>query len=125
MDEPVSRLKHPLRNIDNNGAYKLNPDEIDPKYYAPTPDEHLTRTLRLQNGNANRNDLSIDLRTRETGYLGDGKFSPTIFDKLGHNDENQRPKPNVPPKIPKGLTAAEYYILEKERYLNDLKGQRL
>ena len=33
-------------------------------------------------------------------------------------------KPQVPPKVPAGLLEIEYYVLDKERFLNDLKGER-
>lgn len=101
----------------------INPDEIDPKYYAPSPSDELARTLRLQNGTALRQDLAVDLRTEETGYMGDGKFSPSVFEKL--NFQNQECKPMVPPKIPKGLSEREYYLLDKENYMRDISGQRL
>ena len=40
-------------------------------------------------------------------------------------DSSASEKPEVPPKIPKGLTETEYYILEKEKYLRDLRGNRI
>ena len=110
----------------------MNQDEIDPKYYAPTPTEQFNKSQRLHNGNATRDDLKVDLRTSETGYLGNGSFSPSIFERaVRHNwddvsdvDYNEFNKPEVPPKIPKGLSEREYYVLEREKYLNDMNGNR-
>ncbi|KAK6460563.1 hypothetical protein DFJ63DRAFT_323616 [Scheffersomyces coipomensis] len=121
-------------SVYNSSSYlkphTLNPNEIDPKNYAPTPDEHLNRRLKLQNGRGvTKEDLKIDLRTDMTGYLGNGKFSPSVFQRaVGHNYddeiENRGNKPQVPPKIPQGLTEVEYYAIEKDKYLKDLNGKR-
>lgn len=92
-------------------------DAIDPKHYAPTPSEHLSKMFRLQTGQIQLEDVQVDLRTEQTGYLGEGKwntkrFSPSIFDRI--NDLLDKPCP--PPKIPQGQSEREYYVLEKENY---------
>lgn len=137
LDKPTKSLSH-RGGIQDDDAYQTNPNEIDPKYYAPSPTEHLSKTLRLQNGQGTRNDVQVDLRTESSGYLGDGKwqqsnsgnkFSPLVFDRMPssvdeddfNDDEN---KPAVPPKVPKGLSEIEYYVLEKEKYLRDINGRR-
>lgn len=103
----------------------INIDELDPKYYAPTPNEHYKHHKQP---NEKR---SIDYRTTETGYLGNGKwdnkFSPSVFDRIPLNDENLgfENKPHVPPKIPQGLSEMEYYVLERDNYLKDINGQRV
>lgn len=102
-------------------------DDIDPKHYAPTPSEHLAKNLRLQNGQAQFKDIQVDLKTEQTGYLGEGKwdtkrFSPSVFDRIS---DNYSDKPSVPPKIPQGLSEREYYVLEKENYMNDINGRRI
>lgn len=137
MDKPVKSLSHASLP---NAPDPVKMDEIDPKYYAPTPNQHYGKAIHLGGRHLNRDDLSIDLRTPETGYLGEGKwkqlsqhsqhsqkFSPSIFDRVPANDENSGPenKPHVPPKIPQGLTEMEYYVLEKEKYLNDINGNRI
>ncbi|WPK25677.1 hypothetical protein PUMCH_003002 [Australozyma saopauloensis] len=104
-------------------------DDIDPKHYAPTPSEHLAKSLRLQNGQMQFKDVQVDLKTEQTGYLGEGKwdtqrFSPSIFDRIHDESLNRQEKPSVPPKIPNGLSEREYYVLEKENYLKDLNDRR-
>lgn len=129
LDQKVKSLSIPS---DDLPAVQMNQDEIDPKYYAPTPTEQFNKSQRLHNGNATRDDLKVDLRTSETGYLGNGSFSPSIFERaVRHNwddvsdvDYNEFNKPEVPPKIPKGLSEREYYVLEREKYLNDMNGNR-
>lgn len=110
---------------EDSQRHEINPDEIDPKYYAPTPNEHLAKT---QKPRFSTNDGN------QGGYLGDGrwnkdaKFSPSVFDRMPiMDDENSgfANKPHVPPKIPKGLTEQEYYVLEKDNYLKDINGRRL
>lgn len=129
LDQKVKSLSIPS---DDLLVVQMNQDEIDPKYYAPTPTEQFNKSQRLHNGNATRDDLKVDLRTSETGYLGNGSFSPSIFERaVRHNwddvsdvDYNEFNKPEVPPKIPKGLSEREYYVLEREKYLNDMNGNR-
>jgi hypothetical protein len=121
LDKKVKSLTY-----ENKKPVSVATDEIDKKYHAPTPSEHLNQTFRLQSGKANKNDLNIDLRTSETGYLGNGKFSPSIFQRAVQvecGDEENKPK--VPPKIPKGLTNQEYYVIAREQYLKDLNGKRM
>ncbi|CAH6720543.1 hypothetical protein CLIB1444_04S02454 [[Candida] jaroonii] len=114
MDEQVKSLSYscnpfPTEPIDKN--------EIDPKYYAPTPNEHFgSQKPRFRDVQDN------------SGYIGNGKwknFSPSIFDRIP-NDKNLgfENKPNVPPKIPQGLSEREYFVLEKEKYLKDINGRR-
>lgn len=135
FDKPVKSLSHsgtinPVGKKNVNNKYDApHADELDPKYYAPTPTEHLSKTLRLQHGNIKKNDVLIDLRTETTGYLGDGewkhdKFSPSVFDRMPNNLSSDNRKPSVPPKIPKGLLELEYYVLEKENFLKDINGRR-
>ncbi|EGV64780.1 hypothetical protein PSN45_005128 [Yamadazyma tenuis] len=120
MDKQVKSLSH---SSSPSAPEPVNKHEIDPKFYAPTPGEHFSRSRREED------KRTMDLRTRETGYLGDGqwdqKFSPSIFDRIP-NDENLgfENKPHVPPKIPRGLTEQEYYVLDKENYLRDINGKR-
>lgn len=133
MDKPIKSLSHSSLP---NEPDPINVNEIDPRYYAPTPDEHFKKNRQKAR--------DTDYRSNETGYLGNGQwetFSPSIFDKLtkptsepksfdSHkvdNDENLgfENKPHVPPKIPQGLTEQEYYVLEKEKYLRDINGRRM
>lgn len=113
MDKPIKSLSH--SSLPNPPEPKPL-DEIDPKYYAPTPDQH------FRNSRQEYPRRALDLRTSETGYLGNGqwdqKFSPSIFDKVPND------KPAVPPKIPSGLTEQEYYVIEKENYIRDINGHR-
>ena len=145
LDQPVKSLSIPSNTHDGLPPVNINSDEIDPKYYAPTPSEHFNRSQRFNNNSITKDDLKIDFRTNQTGYLGNGNFSPSIFQRaVKHNwddlstmediDYNEFSrsgvcdsslKPEVPPKIPKGLTESEYYILEKEKYLRDLRGNRI
>ncbi|KAG7663299.1 uncharacterized protein J8A68_003213 [[Candida] subhashii] len=140
LDKPVKSIGVPGGNNKDPGHVVLNPDEIDPRYYAPTPTEHWNRKNRLQNGTATLYDLKLDARFNETGYLGDGKFSPSVFQRASMSpwdssvgssntssayEIDQEDKPKVPPKIPQGLTEMEYYRLEKEKCLRDLNGRRI
>ena len=146
LDQPVKSLSFPSNTNDGlSSSININSDEIDPKYYAPTPSEHFNRSQRFNNNNITKDDLKIDFRTNQTGYLGNGNFSPSVFQRaVKHNwddlstttngdidynefsgDSSASEKPEVPPKIPKGLTETEYYILEKEKYLRDLRGNRI
>lgn len=135
LDQPVKPLSYeddPVatnNNLNADMSYRINPNEIDPKYYAPTPSEQLNSKMRLENGGFTRDDLKVDFRTTSTGYLGNGKFSPSIFQRAVQHDHDEDSlefsKPKVPPKIPQGLTEMEYYVLEKERYLKDLNGRRM
>ncbi|WLF76393.1 hypothetical protein PVL30_000095 [Lodderomyces elongisporus] len=60
---------------------RISKDEIDPKYYAPTPSEHFSQSgNRFANG-IDKRDLEIDKRTKKTGYIGNGMFSPSVFQK--------------------------------------------
>lgn len=123
MDKPVKSLTY----AETDKPHRMNPNEIDPRYYAPTPSEHLAKSYRLQSGHIQAKDVKVDLNTQTTGYLGEGKwavdkrFSPSVFERIGEDIEN---KPMVPPKIPQGLTEMEYYVLEKDKYLKDLNGRR-
>lgn len=120
MDQQVKLLSAAGEKSAANGA-------INPKFYAPTPSEHFNKSLRLQNGTVKPQDVSVDYRTHETGYVGEGKwmtdkFLPSIFDRMPLNESSN--KPQIPPKIPKGMLEMEYYVLEKEKYLKDLSGRR-
>lgn len=122
MGEQITSL-----TIASSNKAEPSKDDIDPQHYAPTPSEHLAKNLRLQNGQIKFEDIKVDLKTDQTGYLGEGKwdtkrFSPNIFDRI--HDE-QVVKPSVPPKIPNGLSEKEYYVLEKENYLKDLNCRRI
>lgn len=129
MDKPIKSLTHSahIPTLD-----RKNPDEIDPKYFAPTPSAELVKSLKLSNGNLRYKEVMTDLRTKETGYLGNGKwkndnkFSPSVFDRIGHDCENIgfENKPQVPPKVPLGLTEREYYTIDKDSYLKDINGRR-
>ncbi|KAK6456490.1 uncharacterized protein RJT20DRAFT_45056 [Scheffersomyces xylosifermentans] len=101
----------------------VNPDDIG---IAPSPSEHFTRQRRLKDGYGITNDdLKVDLRTDRTGYLGDGRFSPSVFQRIDHFDlDGDEDKPPVPPKTPMGLTAKEYYATNREGYLKDINGRR-
>lgn len=125
LGQPVTSLKYP----GENNSPDLDPDEIDPKYYAPTPSKHL-EGMKTQKG---AEKGTLDLRTEETGYIGDGKwnmahkFSPSIFDRIPHhNDENTgyENKPKIPPKIPNGMSDKEYYAVDKDSFLKDVNGRR-
>lgn len=135
----VYLLDEPVKSLTCNAKHNVNlelpiKDEIDPKYFAPTPSEHFNRQMRFSNNAVTKDDLKVDLRTTRTGYVGNGKFSPSVFQKASINkpfnvyddsdDDEEEPKPEVPPKIPKGLNEMEYYILEKEKYLRDLQARR-
>lgn len=119
MDKQVKSLSY---SSIPNPKEPVNMDEIDPRYYAPTPGQHY--------GNSNKADRIGNISNNESGYLGNGKwetkFSPSIFDRIPVNDENIgfENKPHVPPKIPQGLTELEYFVLEKEKYLRDINGRR-
>ncbi|CCG20517.1 Inn1 protein [Candida orthopsilosis Co 90-125] len=131
LDEPVKSL---TCNAKHTSSQEVSAkDDIDPKYYAPTPSEHFNRQMRFSNNSVTKDDLRVDLRTNRTGYVGDGKFSPSVFQKASINkpfnvyddsDDEEEAKPEVPPKIPQGLNEMEYYILEKEKYLRDLQARR-
>ena len=131
LDEPVKSLTcNAKHNISKDIPHK---DEIDPRFYAPTPSEHFNRRMRLSNDAVTKDDLKVDLRTSRTGYVGNGKFSPSVFQKASttkffnvydDSDDEDEAKPAVPPKIPLGLNEMEYYILEKEKYLRDLQARR-
>lgn len=103
-----------------------NNDEIDPKYHAPTPGQFLLSQDRFRRGFGGLapHEVAIDRNTSETGYLGNGRFSPSAFDRAILREPELSPKPRVPPKIPQGLTEMEYYLLEKDKYLRDLAGNR-
>lgn len=125
LGQKVQSLTHSAK--DNT---HLNPNDIDPKYYAPSPSEQMAKSWRLQNGQANKNDLKVDLNTETTGYLGDGKwqanrFSPSVFLRINDENSEKENKPAVPPKIPRGLSELEYFVLEKEAYLKDINGRRI
>lgn len=129
LDKPIKSLTYVGKNKDiefDNG------EDIKPQFHAPTPGEHFSKIDREQRNK--RVPLVNDIVNEETGYMGNGswkessKFSPSIFDRMPkHNDENNgfENKPHVPPKIPKGLTAKEYYVLERDSYLKDINGRRL
>ncbi|KAI5966723.1 uncharacterized protein KGF55_000132 [Candida pseudojiufengensis] len=146
FDEPVKSLTYNAKTGSRTPELdsKQYKDEIDPQYYAPTPSEHFNRKMKFENGGITKDDLKIDMRTKKTGYLGNGKFSPSVFQKASHinptttgrsfniydesddenDDDDERNKPMVPPKIPNGLNAIEYYILEKEKVIKDFQGRR-
>ncbi|ABN65303.2 conserved hypothetical protein [Scheffersomyces stipitis CBS 6054] len=114
-DEPVTPLDK-NKNIDG--------DDIA---IFPTPRDHFTKERRLKDGHGVKaEDFKVDFRTEKTGYLGDGRFSPSVFQRVDHFDyaEDLGPKPTVPPKIPKGFTAQEYYATDRESYLKDINGKR-
>lgn len=110
LGKPVQQLTHASKAT----PHTINPHEIDPRYYAPTPLEHLGPNKNVR-----------EFQDPESGYLGEGKwkldrFSPSVFQRVGEEEE----KPPVPPKIPSGLTEKEYYTLERDSYLKDLNGRR-
>lgn len=128
MGEAVKSLTHKASHEETE--HTLNPHEIDPKYYAPTPSEHLAKTFRIQSGKVTHDDLKVDLNTQRSGYLGNGKFStdkrfsPSVFQRVNDENAGEENKPAVPPKIPKGLTEMEYFVLERDKYLRDVNGRR-
>ncbi|KAI5950738.1 hypothetical protein KGF54_003812 [Candida jiufengensis] len=142
LDEPVKSLTYNAKNGSRSPEIKTKKenDEIDPQYYAPTPSEHFNRKMRFENGGITKDDLKIDMRTNKTGYIGNGKFSPSVFQKASttnpmvrgrsfniyddSDDEDENAKPAVPPKIPNGLNAMEYFILEKDKVMKDFQGRR-
>lgn len=126
MDQPVKSLTVMATDRERHA---LNPNEIDPRYYAPTPSEHLSRSTRLQGATKRFEDSD----TQSAGYLGEGtwnlppgnKFSPSVFQRINTENENDDDhKPPVPPKIPAGLSEKEYYVLDKDSYLKDINGRR-
>ena len=79
----MKSLSFPSNTNDGlSSSININSDEIDPKYYAPTPSEHFNRSQRFNNNNITKDDLKIDFRTNQTGYLGNGNFSPSVFQEL-------------------------------------------
>lgn len=125
LGQKVQSLTHSATN-----RTELDPHDIDPKYYAPSPSEQMAKSWRLQNGHANDNDLKVELNTESTGYLGDGKwqtnrFSPSVFLRVNDENHEKENKPAVPPKIPQGLSEREYFVLEKDNYLKDMNGRRI
>lgn len=90
---------------------------IDPKYHAPTPNEQFFREMRLQSGVPKEQDLKLDLG--DSSYVGNGEWSKTRFSPSRFSR-----KPQIPVKVPLGLSESEYYMLEREKYLDDLNGKR-
>lgn len=90
---------------------------IDPKYHAPTPNEQFYREMRLQSGVPKEQDLTIDVG--DSSYAGNGEWSQTRFSPSRFSR-----KPQIPVKVPLGMSESEYYMLEREKYLNDLHGRR-
>lgn len=129
MGKEVRPLTHEHKR--EYGEHRINPNEIDPKFYAPTPSEHLAKTFRLQSGNVTAKDVEIEYDTEKSGYLGEGqwradkRFSPNVFQRLNDENEGEANKPPVPPKVPRGLTNMEYYVLERDNYLKDINGRRM
>lgn len=131
LGQAVQPLTHTTKS-GTSAPHRMNPNEIDPRYYAPSPSEKLARSWRLETGAAHSEDTRVQLNTESTGYLGEGKwnakFSPSVFQRI--NDENSENsgtenKPPVPPKIPQGLSEMEYYVLERDNYLKDINGRRM
>ncbi|CAK9436436.1 uncharacterized protein LODBEIA_P09940 [Lodderomyces beijingensis] len=155
LDEQVKSLS--FKESPSSPHHHLEPDEslikdeIDPQYYAPTPSEHFSKpSNRFANGGLKRENVKVDLRTERTGYMGDGKFSPSIFQKAStpipthrpwnvyrekyggesyidddDDDDEEEDKPPVPPKIPRGMNEFEYFALEKDKFMSDLQGNRI
>lgn len=128
MGKAVRPLTH--KQPQETPTHKMNPNEIDPKYYAPTPSEHLAKTFRLQSGNVTAKDVDTEYNTEKSGYLGEGiwlakRFLPSVFQRVNDENEGEENKPPVPPKVPRGLTNMEYYVLEKDSYLKDINGRRI
>ncbi|PSK33790.1 hypothetical protein C7M61_005134 [Candidozyma pseudohaemuli] len=129
MGLPVRPLTH--KQPRETKEHRMNPNEIDPKFYAPTPSEHLAKSFRLQNGNVTSKDVNTEYNTEHSGYLGAGqwlsdkRFLPSVFQRVNDENEGEMNKPPVPPKVPQGLTNMEYYVLEKDSYLKDINGRRL
>ncbi|OBA21125.1 hypothetical protein METBIDRAFT_41191 [Metschnikowia bicuspidata var. bicuspidata NRRL YB-4993] len=127
MDRPVKSLT--VLDTDRE-SHPVNPNEIDPRYYAPTPSEHLSSSSNWQN-TPKRFEESA---THDSGYLGEGswsmpknpkgKFSPSVFQRINLENAGEENKPPVPPKIPSGLSEKEYYVLDKDKYLKDINGRR-
>lgn len=102
----------------------VDDDDIDPKYYAPQPTEQLNQKFRISEGQATGRDLAVDLRTHKTGYIGNGKFLPSVFERALLAEFEDEPKPPVPPKIPFGLSEKEYYTIDRQLYIKDISGNR-
>ena len=127
MDTPVKLL---TVMASDREKHSLNPNEIDPRFYAPTPSEHLSKSTLLQSKNRRFEDSG----TYDSGYVGEGKwslpkhahgkFSPSVFQRIHIENEGDENKPPVPPKIPSGLSEREYYVLDKDNYLKDMNGRR-
>lgn len=129
MGQAVQPLTH--KQPKETRQHRMNPNEIDPKFYAPTPSEHLAKSFRLQDGNVTNKDVDTDYNTENSGYLGEGqwladkRFLPSVFQRVNDENEGEANKPPVPPKVPRGLTNMEYYVLEKDSYLKDINGRRM
>ncbi|KAM9890951.1 hypothetical protein OXX79_011070 [Metschnikowia pulcherrima] len=127
MDTPVKSL---TVMASDREKHSLNPNEIDPRFYAPTPSEHLSKSTLLQSKNRRFEDSG----TYDSGYVGEGKwslpkhahgkFSPSVFQRIHIENEGDENKPPVPPKIPSGLSEREYFVLDKDNYLKDMNGRR-
>lgn len=127
LGQAVQSLTHTAKH---DTHVQLNPNDIDPRYYAPSPSEQMAKSWRLQSGAAKLRDIKVDLNTDTTGYLGEGKwkldrFSPSVFQRINDENSGVENKPAVPPKIPQGLSEVEYYVLEKDNYLKDINGRRI
>lgn len=124
MNQQVRLLSHAHHPQLEKPIVAADADEIDPKYYAPQPTEQLNQQFRISEGHATDRDLAVDLRTHKTGYIGNGKFLPSVFDRALHAGFEDDPKPPVPPKIPYGLSEKEYYTIDRQLYIKDISGNR-
>lgn len=115
--------QHPTTHTDNPNG--LGGDDIlDVSTYAPEPARGATRRLpTVPNGQVDPG---------QTGYKGEGqwdisdqlnaKYSDSVFHAVTQKKKVARPpppqnmyrKPQLPPKIPLGMTRDEYYVAEPE-----------
>lgn len=101
------------------------PRDPDALTAAPQPTSQMNYNFRMLSGQATQQDLAFDLRTKDTGYLGHGNFSPNAFDlaQLRASDREQlrQNPPPVPPKVPIGSNLREHYLVDQEKYLSQIR----
>ncbi|CEP20894.1 unnamed protein product [Cyberlindnera jadinii] len=90
-------------------------DRVKNLKYTSFPPEVFSFLDRLQKQNVKHEDFIIDKGI--SGYNGDGTWSRGCLRDFPHDEE----APCLPPKIPIGMVGEEYFVLNKENYMDYFK----
>lgn len=107
---------HMITKLDELKAQQEKQKEEDSKkMYTPLSTEAFSIISRLERGRARPKDLQVEGGASD--YKGDGTWGKGRLTDAAYTGE----RPRLPPKIPYGMNAEEYYMLQRREYVDYFK----